>query len=320
MLSVLLPGLCCYAMYRAARLWLRTPAGAIAAGGLFGLSSMVTWLAWYQLNLAAGVLFLPLALEAAVRLRRRPGPRQAVILGLVLAASLLTDQETAVLAGILVVLVLVPWLAARPRRDAVSGDPAGGRADPDQEAGGDGGAVAVALAVASPQIVAMVVQSRSGGASYPPHAVAVAYGKYSANLRWMFGVSPRAVGLGLTALKPVSYPSSERRPGAHRRDSRVRPGAVRAGGGRADRVAAAAQRLAAGAAVGRRRRAGAGIDAEDRHPRLRARRPDLARRAGLGGPALHLVRPHPRAGRLPRGRADHAARPRARGAAGRRRR
>ncbi|HEV3291001.1 MAG TPA: hypothetical protein VG123_18630, partial [Streptosporangiaceae bacterium] len=46
-LSVLLPGLCCYAMCRAARLWLRTPAGAVAAGGLFGLSSMVTWLAWY---------------------------------------------------------------------------------------------------------------------------------------------------------------------------------------------------------------------------------------------------------------------------------
>ena len=62
-------------MYRAARLWLRTQAGAIAAGGFFGLSSMLTWQAWYQLNLAAGVLFLPLALEAAVRLRRQPGRR-----------------------------------------------------------------------------------------------------------------------------------------------------------------------------------------------------------------------------------------------------
>jgi hypothetical protein len=207
-LSALLPGLCCYAMYRAARLWLRTQAGAVAAGGLFGLSSMVTWLAWYQLNLAAGVLFLPLALEAAVRLRRRPGLRQAVILGLVLAASLLTDQETAVLAGILVVLVLAPWLAARRRRDAVSGDPAGGGAPTrTRKLAVTAAAVAVALAVASPQIVAMVVQSRSGGTSYPPHAVALAYGRYSANLRWMFGVSPRAVGLGLTALKPVSYPS-----------------------------------------------------------------------------------------------------------------
>jgi hypothetical protein len=209
-LSVVLPGLFCYAMYRAARLWLRTQAGAIAAGGFFGLSSMLTWQAWYQLNLAAGVLFLPLALEAAVRLRRRPGPRQAVILGLVLAAALLTDQESAVLVVILVVLVLVPWLIGRPRRDtrdAVSGVPAGGgtptRA---RKLAVTAAAAAVALAVGSPQIVAMVVQSRSGGASFPQWAADVAYVKYSANLRWMFGVSPRAVGLGLTALKPVSYP------------------------------------------------------------------------------------------------------------------
>ena len=196
LLSVLLPGLLCYAMYRAARLWLRTQAGAIAAGGFFGLSSMLTWLAWYQLNLAAGVLFLPLALEAAVRLRRRPGPRQAVILGLVLAASLLTDQETAVLAGILVVLVLVPWLAGRP----AAGTP--GRA---RKLAAAAGAVAVALVVASPQIVAMVVQSRSGGASFPPREVVENYVSYNPSLSGMFGVSPRVLQLGLGALKPVSY-------------------------------------------------------------------------------------------------------------------
>jgi hypothetical protein len=225
-LSLILPGLFCYVMYRAARLWLRTQAGAIAAGGFFGLSSMLTWQAWYLLNVAVGLLFLPLALEAAVRLRRRPGPRQAVILGLVLAAALLTDQQSAVLAVILAVLVLVPWLVARPRRDAVPGDPAGGRTPTpagkrDATSGGTVGgstptwarklavtatAAAVALVVASPQIVAMVVQSRSGGASFPQSAADVAYVKYSANLGWMFGVSPRAVDLGLTALKPVSYP------------------------------------------------------------------------------------------------------------------
>jgi hypothetical protein len=196
LLSVLLPGLCCYAMYRAGRLWLRTPAGAVAAGGLFGLSSMLTWLAWYQLNLAAGVLFLPLALEAAVRLRRRPGPRQAVILGLVLAASLLTDQETAVLAGILVVLVLVPWLAGRP----AAGTP--GRA---RKLAAAAGAVAVALVVASPQIVAMVVQSGSGGTSFPPREVVENYVSYNPSLSGMFGVSPRVLQFGLGALKPVSY-------------------------------------------------------------------------------------------------------------------
>jgi hypothetical protein len=196
LLSVLLPGLLCYAMYRVGRLWLRTQAGAIAAGGFFGLSSMLTWLAWYQLNLAAGVLFLPLALEAAVRLRRRPGPRQAVILGVVLAASLLTDQETAVLAGILVVLVLVPWLAGRP----AAGTP--GRA---RKLAAAAGAVAVALVVASPQIVAMVVQSRSGGTSFPPREVVENYVSYNPSLSGMFGASPRVLQLGLGALKPVSY-------------------------------------------------------------------------------------------------------------------
>jgi hypothetical protein len=165
---------------------------------------MLTWQAWYLLNIAAGVLFLPVALEAAVRLRRHPGPRQAVILGLVLAAALLTDQESAVLAGILVILVLLPWLAGRPRRDAVPGDPAGGGTPARAR---KLAAAAVALAAASPQIVAMVVQSRSGGASFPARTVDAAYVRYSANLRWMFSVSPRAVGLGLTALKPVSYPS-----------------------------------------------------------------------------------------------------------------
>jgi hypothetical protein len=221
-LSIILPGLFCYAMYRAARLWLRTQAGAIAAGGFFGLSSMLTWQAFYLLNIAAGVLFLPLTLEAAVRLRRRPGPGQAVILGLVLAAALLTDQESALLAGILAVLVLLPWLAARPRRDLVSvstpdgGAPEGGRPE-GSTPGGDpptlgrklavtAGAVAVAVVAASPQIVAMVVQSRSGGASFPLGAADAGYVRYSANLRWMFGVSPRAVARGLTALKPVSYP------------------------------------------------------------------------------------------------------------------
>ena len=83
LLSILCPGLLCYVMYRAARLWLPTQLGAITAGGFFGLSAILTWRSWYELNLALGALFLPMALEAAVRLTRRPGPRQAIILGAV---------------------------------------------------------------------------------------------------------------------------------------------------------------------------------------------------------------------------------------------
>src|SRR5262245_28250949 len=87
------PGLLCYAMYRAARLWLRSAIAAIAAGAFFGLSCMLTQQSWYHINIAAGALFLPLALEASVRLRRHPGRRQAIILGVVMGAAVLTDQE-----------------------------------------------------------------------------------------------------------------------------------------------------------------------------------------------------------------------------------
>src|SRR6202050_4306079 len=123
LLSTLMPGLLCYAMYRVARLFLRSQVGAIAAGGFFGLSSMLAWHAWYQLNLAVGVLFLPLALEAAVRLRRRPGWWQAVIRGVILGASLLTDQESAIMVASLVLVVLLSWLARRPTLSGAAGIP-----------------------------------------------------------------------------------------------------------------------------------------------------------------------------------------------------
>ncbi len=81
------------------------------------------------MNLALGALFLPMGLEAAVRLRRRPGLRQAVILGVVLGAAVLTDQESAVLAAIPVLLVLVPWLFRPPAPPGRAGNgwPGSGR-------------------------------------------------------------------------------------------------------------------------------------------------------------------------------------------------
>ena len=69
LLTIAMPGVACYVMYRAARLWLRGP-GAVAAGALFGLSSMLAWQVWYHLNIALGAVSLPMAVEAAVRLRR----------------------------------------------------------------------------------------------------------------------------------------------------------------------------------------------------------------------------------------------------------
>jgi hypothetical protein len=290
LLSVLMPGLLAYALYRVARLWLRSQLGAITAGALFGLSSMFAWHAWYQLNLAAGMLFIPLALEAAVRLRRRPGRRQAVVLGLVIAAGMLTDQESVVLVIVIVALALIPWLAEQPWRalaprlpdraalrtlprrtpgllkglppllkrmpgaakrlpgwlaglaaalarqagklpgfgkSVVAGMVPRRRrgAQPETDAapetrGGEGpawqrrfalsvGAAAVALAVGSPQIIAMVAQNLSGGAKFPMHLVDSDYVMSGAALPRVFAVSPVAVSHGLTALQSISYQGPE---------------------------------------------------------------------------------------------------------------
>src|SRR5262249_54141559 len=196
LLSILVPGLMCYAAYRVARLWLRTQAGAVFTGAFFGLSSIMAWHAWYQLNLAAGAVFLPLALEAAVRLRRSEGGRgggggwRAAMLGVVLGASRLTDQESFVVAVIVVRAARVPWLISPAWRQRLAAATA---------------AAVVLLLVASPQIAAMVAQTRAGGGRIPAGPVAADYAYSGARFPALFGVSPRAVRLGLTWLKPISY-------------------------------------------------------------------------------------------------------------------
>jgi hypothetical protein len=190
LLSIACPGLLCYVMYRAARLWIPSRTGAIATGALFGLSSILAWRSWYEINLAAGALFLPMALEAAVRLRRRPGRRQAIILGLVMGAAVLTDQESAVLATILTGLVLVPWALRRPTL-ARLWPPAL--------------AAAVGAVIASPQIIAMIQQARAGGASSPSSYLAKNYVDSGAGIRQMFSPSPRISHLGLRELGSVYY-------------------------------------------------------------------------------------------------------------------
>jgi hypothetical protein len=211
LLTIVLPGLLCYVMYRAARLWLAAP-GAIAAGALFGLSSMLAWQDWFHLNIALGALFLPMTLEAAVRFRRRvaappglrseeratreggasgatlrqargnsnPGLRQGVILGLVLGASVLVNQESAVMAVLLAAAALLPWLARNRGALRVLA-----------------GGAAVALIVASPQLVAMVQQALSGGASVSAAKLATDYGTYGAALPGLFAPSPQLYHVGL---------------------------------------------------------------------------------------------------------------------------
>jgi hypothetical protein len=191
LLSAAAPGLMCYAMYRAARLWVPSQTGAIAAGAFFGLSTMMTWNAWYEIQLALGAIFLPLALEAAVRLGRRPGWRQAAILGVVLGAAVLTDQESAILAGILAAAALLPWLARRP---AHGGDQAWVKLR------SAGLAAAVTAVVASPQIAAMVEQALAGDASVSQGALAADYRNSGAPLQQMFSPSPRVALFGLKSV------------------------------------------------------------------------------------------------------------------------
>jgi hypothetical protein len=187
LLTIVLPGLLCYVMYRAARLWLQ-PAGAIAAGALYGLSSMLAWQDWYHLNIALGSLFLPMTLEAAIRLRRRPGLRQGAILGVVLGASVLINQESAVMAVLLAAAVLLPWLAGRragawlPALRALAA-----------------GAVA-AVVVASPQLIAMIQQAASGGASVGPHLLAHTGKTYGVGLIDLFAPTQQVAHYGLHGL------------------------------------------------------------------------------------------------------------------------
>src|SRR6266702_84279 len=142
LLSIVLPGLLSYTMYRVARLWLPSQIAAIAAGGFFGYSVIVEFWTWNHVNLAAGALFVPLAVEAAVRLRRRPGPGQAAMLGLVVGASVLVDLVTALVAS--------PQLAAIADEIAV-----GGPATPPDAISYRGGATLPDLIEPSPRVASL---------------------------------------------------------------------------------------------------------------------------------------------------------------------
>jgi hypothetical protein len=190
LLSAVVPGCLCYAAYRVARLWLPSQVGALAAGAFFGLSSMLGWRSWYHLNLAAGAVFIPLAAEAAVRLRRRPGRRQAVILGLVLAACLLTDQESTVLAAITVALVLAPWLARCPGWAAARAVALAG---------------VTAVAAGGVQLAAVTSALGSGGAVTDAATLGQSYLRYGTPLAGLVAPSPRVAGYGLVRLASYYY-------------------------------------------------------------------------------------------------------------------
>ncbi len=189
-LSLLVPGLLCYTMFRAARLWLNVP-GSIAAGGFFGLSSMMLWQNWYHVNIAAGLIFLPVAIEAAVRLRRTQKIAPAVWLGIALGGAVMTSQEGAAIALLITAVILVPWIIGK----LVNDRPSLRKALVPLGIG-----AAVALVVASPQLIAMAQQIASGGAKVPIGTLAVNYTQFGVPLQTLFSPSPRLHYYGLGGL------------------------------------------------------------------------------------------------------------------------
>src|SRR6266567_658041 len=200
LLTIATPGLLCYAMYRAARLWLNEP-GAIIAGAFFGLSSMLLWQNWYHVNIAIGTIFLPVTIEAAVRLRRKPNFAPAIALGIALGASILVNQESTVVAIILAAAILVPWLVAAVIKDR----PLARRAIRPLAVG-----TVVAIVVGGPELIGMLQQIMSGGASPPAGELASNYAQFGASLPTLFAPSPRLGTFGLGHLASAySYSNSE---------------------------------------------------------------------------------------------------------------
>jgi hypothetical protein len=188
LLTIVTPGLLCYAMYRAARLWLNAEIGAIVAGAFFGLSTIVAFQDWYHINIALGQLFLAVTLEVIIRLRRRPCVRYGVVLGLVIGASFLVNQESTVMAVLLAAGGLVFWFIRRPTA---------GRLLPLVL-----GAV-VAAVVASPQLIAMAQQAAAGPSTATPALSIRTYRQFGAGITALFAPSPRVATFGLHGLATV---------------------------------------------------------------------------------------------------------------------
>ena len=275
LLVIVVPGLLCYAMYRAARLWLTTQPGAIAAGAFFGLSAMLGQEDWYHLNIAAGALFLPITLELSVRLRRSPGLRLAAGLGVALGAAVLTDSESAILAAILTrsgaaAMAAPPSLGSKAVAGGSRGRGRGGRGQPSAHRDGAG-----------------------TGPRWPGHQGTTAGRDHQAvRDRPARDVLADAPGSRLRAHHPgLAVPAQPgQRAGADVRRDPDGAGPGRAGGG-----VAAARLPAAGPAVAGLRRARPRRHAVDRRSPVHPVRPDVERGGGLPGPPLHMVRADPRA-------------------------
>jgi hypothetical protein len=183
--AIVTPGLAAYALYRVARLWLPSRSGAIAAGAFYGYSSMLTSQVWLHLHTAVGCIFLPLTLEAAIRLRRRPDAARGIVLGVVVGCAFLVDQELAVLAIVVAVLALLPWLIRQRDSRAFLASAV---------------AAVSAVVISSPQIYAVV---KASGKEGPATGLYGSYVRYTARLPDLFAPSPHLASYGLTGLASI---------------------------------------------------------------------------------------------------------------------
>src|SRR6266702_44874 len=200
LLTIVTPGLLCYAMYRAARLWLNEP-GAIVAGAFFGLASMLLWQDWYHVNIAIGTIFLPVTIEAAVRFRRNPRMASAIVLGVALGASILINQESTIVALVLAIVILVPWLVGAVIRN---------RALFRRAIKPLGAGALIGVVIAIPELIGMLQQINAGGANPPIGQLALNYAQFGVSLPTLFSPSPRLANFGLGQLaSSYSYHNSE---------------------------------------------------------------------------------------------------------------
>ncbi len=185
LLVTLLPGLLCYAMYRAARLWLRSATGAVRGRAVLRPVQHAHPADLVPPEHRPGRAVPADGAGGVGAVAPHPGRRQAIILGLVMGVAVLTDQESSVLAGIVTGLVLLPWLLRRP---------GWARLWPIVLATG------VGAVVASPQIVAMIAEIGQGGLTISPKLLAVSYKQYGIGLPGMFTPTPRVANFGLSPL------------------------------------------------------------------------------------------------------------------------
>jgi len=117
LLSIAMPGLLSYAMYRVGRLWLTSQTGRDRGWRVLRPVLDADLALWYHLNLATGVLFLPLALEAAIRLiRRQAGGGRWFLVWSVGAGPAVRPGDGLCWWSILTGLALLSWLLRRPMK------------------------------------------------------------------------------------------------------------------------------------------------------------------------------------------------------------